>query len=129
MQQLFYADEVRPPEEIAVDEADLKDSELQLALQLIAQTASADGFHPERYKDSVKQRVEEAIERKVAGQEIQVATPEPQGQVIDLMEALKKSVGRRLEAAPAPAPASAAHAAGGDEKHSRKAHPRAASRK
>lgn len=102
MQQLFYADEVRPPEEIPVEEADLKDSEIQLALQLIAQTASADGFHPERYRDAVKQRVEEAIERKVAGQEIQVVSPEPQAQVIDLMEALKKSIGSK-PAAPATA--------------------------
>ncbi len=95
MQQLFYADEIRPPEEIPVDDAELKEPEIQLALQLIAQTASADGFHPERYRDAVKQRVEEAIERKVAGQEIQVASPEPQAQVIDLMEALKKSIGSR----------------------------------
>jgi DNA end-binding protein Ku len=93
MQQLFYADEVRPPEEITVDDAEVKEPEIQLALQLIAQSASTDGFHPERFKDAVKQRVEEAIERKVAGQEIQVATPEPQAQVIDLMEALKKSIG------------------------------------
>ena len=94
MQQLFYADEVRTPDEIPIDAADLKEPEIQLALQLIEQTASADGFHPERYKDSVKQRVEEAIERKVAGQEIQTAAPAPQAQVIDLMEALKASIGR-----------------------------------
>jgi len=137
MQQLFYADEVRPPEEITIDDAEVKEPEIQLALQLIAQTASTDGFHPERYKDAVKQRVEEAIERKVAGQEIQVATPEPQGQVIDLMEALKKSVGRRLEAAPTSAPAGstlpkeAPHPAprGGDGRPAHRAHPRAASRK
>jgi DNA end-binding protein Ku len=104
MQQLFYADEVRRPEEIEVDEAELKEPEVQLALQLIAQTASADGFHPERYQDAVKRRVEEAIERKVAGQEIQVAAPEPQAQVIDLMEALKASIG----GAKAPAPPAAA---------------------
>jgi DNA end-binding protein Ku len=110
MQQLFYADEIRPPEEIPVDDADLKEPELQLALQLIAQTASTDGFHPERYRDAVKQRVEEAIERKVAGQEIQVAAPEPQAQVIDLMEALKKSIGARAPpdggaSKPGPSPA------------------------
>jgi DNA end-binding protein Ku len=110
LQQLFYADEVRSPDEIEVDDADVKEPELQLALQLIAQTASTDGFHPERYKDSVKQRMEAAIERKVAGQEIQVASPEPQAQVIDLMEALKKSISGRPPAAE-PEPAHAAHAA------------------
>jgi DNA end-binding protein Ku len=99
MQQLFYAEEVRPPDEIPIDAADLKEPEIQLALQLIEQTASADGFHPERYKDSVKQRVEEAIERKVAGQEIQAAAPAPQAQVIDLMEALKASIGKGTPAA------------------------------
>jgi DNA end-binding protein Ku len=98
MQQLFYADEIRPAEEIPVDDAEVKEPEIQLALQLIDQTSSADGFHPERYKDVVKQRVEEAIERKVAGQEIQVVAAEPQAQVIDLMEALKRSVGARQPA-------------------------------
>lgn len=51
LQQLFYADEVRAPEEIPVDAAELKEPEVQLALQLIEQSASADGFHPERYRD------------------------------------------------------------------------------
>jgi DNA end-binding protein Ku len=92
LQQLHHADEVRAPEEIPLDEAELKESEIQLALALIEQT-SADGFHPERYEDAVKKRILEAIERKVQGEQIQAAAPtEPQGQVIDLMEALKASL-------------------------------------
>jgi DNA end-binding protein Ku len=91
MQQLYYADEVRPFEEVPVDEAEVKDQEVQLALQLIDQIAT-EGFHPERYEDAVKKRTLEAIERKVQGQEIQVAAPEPQAQVIDLMDALKASL-------------------------------------
>ncbi len=121
MQQLFYADEIRPPEEIPVDEAELKEPEIQLALQLIEQTASTDGFHPERYKDSVKQRVEEAIERKVAGQEIQIAAPEPLGQVIDLMEALKKSIGPRPPV-DAPEAQSPARPEAPEEKGAQRAH-------
>lgn len=123
MQQLFYADEVRPPEEIPIDDAEVKEPEIQLALQLIAQTASTDGFHPERFKDAVKQRVEEAIERKVAGQEIQVAAPEPQAQVIDLMEALKKSIGSQPPPVAGPSPPSssgrreAGHAVAARRKH------------
>lgn len=99
MQQLYYADEVRPIEEVPVDDADIKDGEVQLALQLIQQTA-ADGFHPERYEDAVKKRTLEAIEKKVQGQGIQVSAPaEPRGEVIDIMDALKAS----LEAARGPA--------------------------
>ncbi len=91
MQQLYHQDEVRAVDEVPVDDAKVEESEVQLALRLIEQTAS-EAFHPERYPDAVKQRVQEAIERKVAGQEIQVAAPEPQAQVIDLMEALKASL-------------------------------------
>lgn len=132
MQQLFYADEVRPPGEIPVDDADVKEGEIQLALQLIEQSASTDGFHPERYKDAVKQRVEEAIERKMAGQEIQAVAPAPQAQVIDLMEALKASIGARkpaagagkgavAPAAPAPQAAEAAPPSGTGRKPPRRA--------
>jgi DNA end-binding protein Ku len=91
MQQLYHADEVRTADEVPLDEAKVEESEVQLALRLIEQTASEE-FHPERYPDAVKGRVQEAIERKVAGQEIQVAAPEPQAQVIDLLEALKASL-------------------------------------
>jgi DNA end-binding protein Ku len=108
MQQLFYADEVRPIEEVPVDHAEVKDGEVQLALQLIEQTA-ADGFHPERYEDSVKKRTLEAIDRKVQGQEIQVSAPaEPHGEVIDIMDALKAS----LEAARGPSRAEPSRAEG-----------------
>jgi DNA end-binding protein Ku len=110
MQQLLYADEVRAADEIPIEEAKLSDAEVQLALRLIEQTAS-DGFHPERYEDAVKARVKEAIDRKVAGEQIQVTAPEPQAQVIDLMEALKASLAASSGAARAAASAPAAAAA------------------
>jgi DNA end-binding protein Ku len=92
MQQLLYPDEVRPMAEIPLGEAELKEPEVQLALQLVEQTASEE-FHPEAYRDAVRQRVLEAVDRKVAGQEIQLApAEEPRAQVIDLMEALKASL-------------------------------------
>jgi DNA end-binding protein Ku len=97
MQQLLYPDEVRAFADVPVDEAELKEPEVQLALQLVEQTATEE-FHPERYQDGVRKRVLEAIDRKVAGQEIALSpAEEPRAQVIDLMEALKAS----LAAAPA----------------------------
>jgi DNA end-binding protein Ku len=104
MQQLYYADEVRAIDEVPVEEAELKENEIQLALRLVEQTSS-DAFHPERYDDAVKKRTAEAIERKVQGQEIQVSAPaEPQAQVIDLMEALKASLAAAGPAPAAPGP-------------------------
>jgi DNA end-binding protein Ku len=127
MQQLYYADEVRPLDEVPVEEAELKDAEVQLALKLVEQTSS-ETFRPERYTDAVKQRVTEAIERKVAGQEIRLAEPEPQAQVIDLMEALKASIaaGKGAPAAAAATPperpeAAAPEAAAGERKPAKRA--------
>ena len=92
LQQLYYADEVRSSEEIPVDDAEIEEAEVQLALQLIEQSATS-GFHPERYEDAVKKRTLEAIERKVQGQQIEAPSPPVQkGEVIDLMAALKASL-------------------------------------
>src|SRR6185312_10179023 len=84
MEQLHYADEVRPTTEVTVPEGDVKPAELALAKQLIDQT-STDVFEPTKYKDTVRERVLETIERKVAGQEITAeAAPETGGKIIDL---------------------------------------------
>jgi DNA end-binding protein Ku len=92
MQQLLYPDEVRSFADVPVEEAELKEPEVQLALQLVEQTASEE-FHPEKYEDGVRKRVLEAIDRKIAGQEIALSpAEEPRAQVIDLMEALKASL-------------------------------------
>ena len=117
MQQLFYADEVRPFDEIPLDEAEVKEQEIQLALQLVEQIA-ADRFEPGKYEDAVKKRTLAAIEGKVQGQEIQVAAPEPQAQVIDLMEALKASLAAGPARPPpaAPEPEAKAEAAASEER-------------
>jgi DNA end-binding protein Ku len=112
MQQLLYADEVRSAADLEIAPAEVREQELKLATQLIEQISS-DEFHPEAYEDTVKQRIEAAIERKVEGKEISVSAPPPEtggAQVIDLMEALRASLGKQ-KAAPEPAPAAAAQQA------------------
>ncbi|HJS41998.1 MAG TPA: Ku protein [Gemmatimonadales bacterium] len=97
MEQLRYADEIRSIAEIPVPETDVKDQELQLAIKVIDQGAT-DEFQPEKYKDTVRDRMMEQIERKVEGKQITEEPEEaPKAKVLDLMQALKKS----LEAAPA----------------------------
>ena len=100
MQQLHYADEVRSAADIDVGKVELKDQELKLALQLIDQIA-VESFDPTRYENEVRDRIKEHVDRKVAGEEIQVADSErPQAQIIDLMDALKASLGKKAPAAP-----------------------------
>lgn len=110
MQTLLYADEVRPFSEVEFEKGEVKEQELALAQQIIDQI-STDEFKPEKFEDDVRKRVEEQIQRKVEGQEIQVEPEKPQTQIIDLMEALKASLAakglgpQQQEAKEEPAPA------------------------
>ena len=95
MEQLHYMDEVRPTSEVPVPKADVKPSELKMAKQLIDQM-STDTFEPEKYKDTVRERVLETIQKKVEGQDITSdIKPEKGGaKIIDLMDALKASLAK-----------------------------------
>ncbi len=93
LQQLHYPVEVRPVAEVDIPEAAVDDAELELAMRLIEQSAGAD-FNPDRYTDEVRARVEALIARKVDGEDItQAPAASPKSQVIDLMAALKESLG------------------------------------
>ncbi len=94
MEQLHYSDEIRPTSEVTVPEGEVKPAELKLAKQLIDQTSN-DAFEPSKYKDTVRERVLETIQRKIDGQEITAdVSPAGEGKMIDLMEALKASLSR-----------------------------------
>lgn len=114
LQQLMYADEVRPISEVPVGDAEIKEGELKLAVQLIEQIAVTE-FRPENYEDEVKKRYHEAIQKKIEGQEITAAPEQPKAQIIDLMEALKASLAAKTTAA-APAPPALAEAFGEEQK-------------
>jgi len=103
MQQLMYATEVRSMSELEIPKAEVRDAELNLARQLIEQGAS-DTFNPAAYTDQVRARIEAAVQKKVEGQEISLAEPPVEGgaQVIDLMEALRASLGKKAAAAAEP---------------------------
>jgi DNA end-binding protein Ku len=95
MEQLHYAEELRSTNEVPVPEGDVKPAELKLAKQLIEQSSS-ETFEPSRYKDTVRERVLETIQRKVEGQDITTSdiSVDGGGKIIDLMEALKQSIAR-----------------------------------
>jgi DNA end-binding protein Ku len=95
MEQLHYPAELRSAADVPIEDVAVKDAELALARQLIEQTAT-DEFHPERYRDTVRDRVLEAIQQKVDGQEITAeATEKPETRILDLMQALKASLSKR----------------------------------
>ncbi len=124
LQQLLYADEVRSLKELEIEKVDVSGAELQLALQLIAQI-SEDAYEPARYEDAEKKRILAAIDAKIAGKQV-VASAHNEvpstGQVIDLMDALRASLGKKGAAA---AKTSAAPAAAPEEAKERKGAKRA----
>ena len=96
---MYFADEVRSFGEIDKGQsAKFKGGELELAQQLI-DGLSNDEFKPEEYQDEYRARVLELINRKIEGKEVTAAAPAaPRAQVIDLMEALKESLAKRVPA-------------------------------
>ena len=96
LQQLLYADEVRSMKDLDIEKATISEAELQLALQLIQQIAE-DTYDPGRFEDKEKQRILAAIDEKIAGHQIvqpEEAQPAEGAQVIDLMDALRASLGK-----------------------------------
>ena len=98
MQQLLYSGEVRSIRDVDIPKTEVKPAELKLAQQLIEQQSS-EKFDPAAYKDEVRERIEAAVQKKVEGQEITLTEqPEAGAQVIDLMEALRASLGKKAPA-------------------------------
>ena len=92
LEQLHYADELRSFDEVERSDAKVSDAELALAEKLIEQIA-VEEFEPQKYEDAVKKRMAQVIAQKVEGHEVTfVEAPEPQGKIIDLMEALRASL-------------------------------------
>jgi DNA end-binding protein Ku len=90
---MYYADEVRRSEEFRTDASSLKDKELALAKMLVESLAGE--FEPEKYHDAYRDNLRKMIEAKVEGHKV-VETPESHvAPVIDIMEALKKSLEMR----------------------------------
>lgn len=104
---MYYVDEIRQVEEFRTDTGLVKDRELELAKTLIA--SLADDFHPEKYQDTYRENLRQMIEAKIEGKKV-VETPAPKlAPVIDIVEALKRSLAERRK------PAQAATAATGAE--------------
>jgi len=90
---MYYADEIRQVDEFRTDTDLVKANELAMANMLI-ETLKAD-FQPEKYRDTYRDNLMKMIEAKLEGQKV-VETPEPHvAPVIDIMEALKRSLAEK----------------------------------
>ena len=92
LETLYYAEDLRSRAEIdeAVQETDVNEPELAMALQLVESLSGE--WTPDEYANDHRRALREMLEAKLAGKEI--ARPEPVAPVpvVDLMEALRQSV-------------------------------------
>lgn len=94
METMYWPDEIRELSlsDVGVDELpEPRKQEIQMAENLIENLT--EDFDAERYADEYRQRVMEAVQAKVEGQEVTAPEEEPESAgVVDLMDALKQSV-------------------------------------
>ena len=106
---MYYADEIRHVEEFRTDTSLVKEKELAMAKMLISSLEAE--FEPQKYRDTYRDNLQQMIEAKIEGRKV-VATPTAHvAPVIDIMEALKKSLAEKKKPAMAETAAAApAHA-------------------
>jgi DNA end-binding protein Ku len=91
---MYFANEIRKVAGYGEIEKNvkLKPQEIKLAEQLVE--TLAEDFKPEKYHDTFQQRLRELIEAKQKGATIEVEQAPARAPVIDMMEALKRSLAK-----------------------------------
>jgi DNA end-binding protein Ku len=92
LETLFFAEDVRSRAEIedAVAETEVKDAELELARQVIDSLGGE--WDPADFENEYRRDLRAMLEAKLEGREISRPEPVPEAPVVDLMDALRKSV-------------------------------------
>ncbi|HEX2765559.1 MAG TPA: Ku protein [Candidatus Limnocylindria bacterium] len=93
LETMFWPDEIRSTGGLDLPEgadAKVRSKELDMARSLVE--SLADRFDPGSYRDEYRVALEELIERKMKGEKRNAKRRKPAPKVIDLMQALQKSV-------------------------------------
>lgn len=88
LETMYYADEVRRPEE--APKPQVRKAEVDMAKTLIENLAAK--WDPERYHDRYRNELLALLEKKAEGAPLPEPSEQPEGEVVDLMEALRQSV-------------------------------------
>jgi DNA end-binding protein Ku len=91
LETMYYADEIRQPESVD-GSSRLQKAEVDMAKSLVENLS--DSFRPEKYDDTYRKELLQLIRAKAKGQELPEPQEEAEGEVVDLMEALRESVQR-----------------------------------
>jgi DNA end-binding protein Ku len=90
LETLYYPDEIRAQPEMDLEKVKVTERELEMAFALVDLLRKP--FEPEEYKDHYREALSQLIEAKLEGREV-VESPAPrESKVIDLADALRRSV-------------------------------------
>src|ERR671933_260372 len=94
LETMYFADEVRGPEALdgELSGGKVSDAELQMATSLVENLSEP--FDPKKYDDTYRKELLELIKAKAKGMDLPEPQEEEEGQVVDLMAALRESVQR-----------------------------------
>ena len=90
LEKMYFADEIRPVDEIKPKAAKVEKQELEMAARLIESFSGA--FEPGKYRDSYRDALCEIITAKRKGKEVHREAPEEPEKTPDLMAALRASL-------------------------------------
>ncbi|MBD0348787.1 MAG: Ku protein [Thermoleophilia bacterium] len=90
LERMYFADEVRPSDDVKPADAKVDDRELEMATELIERFTSS--WEPERYADTYRDTLCEIIKQKRKGKKVRVEQPAEAEEPADLMEALRASL-------------------------------------
>jgi DNA end-binding protein Ku len=91
LETMYYADEIRQPESVN-GKAKLQKAEVEMAKSLVENLS--DSFKPDKYDDTYRKELLQLVRKKAKGQKLPEPKEEEDGEVVDLMAALRESVDR-----------------------------------
>jgi DNA end-binding protein Ku len=89
LETMYYADEIREPESVD-GRTRVEKAEVEMAKSLVENLSAT--FDPKKYDDSYRKELLDLIRAKAKGKELPEPAQEEEGEVIDLMAALRDSV-------------------------------------
>jgi DNA end-binding protein Ku len=91
LETMYYADEVREPEKVD-GRVQVRKPEVEMAKSLVENLSGK--FDPKKYDDTYRKELLELLRAKAKGKPLPEPEEEPEGEVVDLMAALRESVER-----------------------------------
>ncbi|MEK4510149.1 non-homologous end joining protein Ku [Paenibacillus sp. FSL K6-2524] len=92
LETLYYSDEIRPIQEVPNIQTDpvVDPKELDMAQSIVQHLSVA--FEPTKYKDDYRNQLNDVINKKIQGDQIQYSVIQQKNNVLDLMSALQASL-------------------------------------